>query len=64
MADETPDRPTIDDHPGLDNDEATDEGKMMTAEGSTGESRRYGRALRRSRIIPGSTTTRRRTRAR
>ena len=28
--------PTIDDHPGLDNDEATDEGKMMTAEGSIG----------------------------
>ena len=36
MATDTPDRPTIDDHPGLDNDEATDEGKMMTAEGSTG----------------------------
>ena len=29
-----PDQPTLDDHPGLDNDEATDEGKMMTAEGS------------------------------
>ena len=36
MTDEARDRPTIDDHPGLDNDEATDEGKMMTAEGSTG----------------------------
>ena len=29
--------PTLEDHPGLDDDEATDEGKMMTAEGSTGE---------------------------
>jgi hypothetical protein len=36
MAHETPDRPTIDEHPGLDNDEATDDGKMLTAEGSTG----------------------------
>jgi len=36
MSDETRDRPTIDEHPGLDNDEATDEGKMMTAEGSIG----------------------------
>ncbi len=36
MTDETPDQPTLDDHPGLDNDEATDEGKMMTAEGSDG----------------------------
>jgi hypothetical protein len=35
MADETSDRPTIDEHPGLDNDEATDEGKLLTAEGST-----------------------------
>ncbi len=31
-----PDPPTLDDHPGLDNDEATDEGKMMTASGSLG----------------------------
>jgi len=30
------DPPTLDDHPGLDNDEATDEGKMMTASGSLG----------------------------
>ena len=37
MAHDTPDRPTIDDHPGLHNDEAMDEGKMMTAEGSTGD---------------------------
>ena len=37
MADDTPDRPTIDDHPGLHNDEAMDEGKMLTAEGSTGD---------------------------
>ena len=38
-------RPTvrrIDDHPGLDNDEAMDEGKMMTAEGSTGDVTRRG----------------------
>jgi len=35
MSHETPDR-TNADHPGLDNDEATDEGKMMTAEGSRG----------------------------
>jgi len=34
MSHETPEHPTIDDHPGLDNDEATDEGKMLTAEGS------------------------------
>ena len=34
MTDDAPDRPTIDDHPGLDNDEATAEGKMMTGEGS------------------------------
>jgi hypothetical protein len=40
MTDEARDRPTMDDHPGLDNDEATDEGKMMTAEGSTGEIQR------------------------
>ncbi len=33
------DSPTLDDHPGLDNDEATAEGKMMTAAGSTGSSR-------------------------
>ena len=32
--------PTLEDHPGLDNDEATDEGKKMTAEGSTGSTRR------------------------
>lgn len=30
------DAPTLDDHPGLDNDEATEEGKMMTASGSLG----------------------------
>jgi hypothetical protein len=36
MSHETPEHPTIDDHPGLDNDEATDEGKKMTAEGSIG----------------------------
>jgi len=36
MASDTPNRPTIEDHPGLHNDEATDEGKMLTAEGSTG----------------------------
>ncbi|WP_411277573.1 hypothetical protein [Gaiella sp.] len=30
------DPPTLDDHPGLDNDEATDEGKMMTGSGSLG----------------------------
>ena len=30
------DRPTLDDHPGLDNDEATEKGKMMTASGSLG----------------------------
>ena len=41
MAHDTPDRPSIDDHPGLHNDEAMDEGKMMTAEGSTGDAR-YG----------------------
>ena len=40
MTDEARDRPTIDDHPGLDNDEATDEGKMMTAEGSVGSTSR------------------------
>ena len=34
MSHETPEHRTIDDHPGLDNDAATDEGKMMTAEGS------------------------------
>ncbi len=38
MTHDTPDRPTLDDHPGLENDEATDEGKMMTAEGSVGGS--------------------------
>lgn len=37
--DAPPNGPTLDDHPGLDNDEATVEGKMMTAEGSTGSSR-------------------------
>jgi len=36
MSHEKPERPTIEDHPGLDDDEATDEGRMMTAEGSTG----------------------------
>ena len=36
MSHETPEHPTIEDHPGLDDDEATDEGKMMTAEGSIG----------------------------
>ena len=36
MTHETPERPTLDDHPGLDNDEATDDGKLMTAEGSIG----------------------------
>ena len=63
MAHDTPDRPTIDDHPGLHNDEAMDEGKMMTAEGSTSDAPATS-TLRRSRIIPGSTTTRRRMRAR
>ena len=28
-------KPKLDDHPGLDNDEAPDAGKMMTASGST-----------------------------
>ncbi len=37
MRHDTPERPTLDDHPGLDNDEATDEGKLMTAEGSIGD---------------------------
>ena len=37
MAPDTPDRTSIDDHPGLHNDEALDEGKKMTAEGSTGD---------------------------
>ena len=32
----TPDEPTLEDHPGLDNDEAPEAGKMMTASGSTG----------------------------
>ena len=36
MSHETPEHPTFDDHPGLDNDAATGEGKMMTAEGSRG----------------------------
>jgi len=36
--DDAPERPTIEDHPGLDNDEATEEGKLMTAAGSTGGS--------------------------
>ena len=36
MSHELPEHPTIEDHPGLDGDEATDEGKMMTAEGSIG----------------------------
>ena len=40
MAPDTPDRTSIDDHPGLHNDEAMDEGKMMTAEGSTGSTPR------------------------
>ena len=31
-----PDEPTLEDHPGLDNDEATEAGRMMTASGSTG----------------------------
>ena len=35
MTDETPAHRTADEHPGLDNDEATDEGKLLTAEGST-----------------------------
>ena len=41
-----PDQPTLDDHPGLDNDEATDEGKMMTAEeeATARRRRRGGRA--------------------
>lgn len=30
------DPPTLDEHPGLDNDEATEAGKMMTASGSLG----------------------------
>ena len=29
-------KPTLDDHPGLDNDEATAAGRLMTASGSTG----------------------------
>lgn len=33
---DTPDQPTLEDHPGLDNDEATEAGRMMTASGSTG----------------------------
>ena len=37
MSHDTPEHPTIEDHPGLDSDESTDEGKMMTAEGSTGD---------------------------
>ena len=36
MSRKTPRRDPPDDHPGLDNDESTDEGKMMTAEGSIG----------------------------
>ena len=64
MAHDTPDRPTIDDHPGLHNDEAMDEGKMMTAEGSTGDAPATVEALRRSRIIRVSTTTRLRMKAR
>ena len=40
MSNDAPDRPTLDDHPGLDNDAATAEGKMMTAEGSVGASNR------------------------
>jgi hypothetical protein len=36
MTHDTPDRPTPEGHAGLDNDEATAAGKMMTAEGSTG----------------------------
>ena len=40
MTHDKPDRPTLEDHPGLDNDEATDEGKMMTAEGSVGSTSR------------------------
>ena len=36
MTHDKPDRSTREDHPGLDNDEATDDGKMMTAEGSVG----------------------------
>ena len=34
-----PDEPTLDDNPGLEHDEATPDGKMMTAEGSTGPER-------------------------
>jgi len=36
MSNDAAEQPTIEDHPGLDNDEATDEGRMMTAEGSIG----------------------------
>jgi len=63
MSHKTPKHDSLDDHPGLDNDESTAEGKMMTAEGSTGETSETG-AIRRSRIIPGSTTTRRWKKAR
>lgn len=35
-SDEHRDEPTLEDHPGLDSDEATEAGKMMTASGSTG----------------------------
>jgi len=38
MSRETPEHHHLPDHPGLDNDEATAEGKMMTAEGSIGGS--------------------------
>ena len=63
MAHDTPDRPTIDDHPGLHNDEAMDEGKMMTAEEAQA-ALPLRLTLRRSRSIPGSTTTRLRMKAR
>ena len=34
-----PTQPTIDDHPGLDSDEATERGRMMTGLGSVGSGR-------------------------
>ena len=39
MQGEHDDAPSLDDHPGLDNDEATEKGKMMTAEGSVAPAR-------------------------
>jgi len=32
-------KPTLEDHPGLDNDEATEHGRMMTGHGSVGSGR-------------------------